>query len=111
MTDVNVVFSGEFRERLKLGKYTSWAADLDEEQLRMVLSFVGEFGIRAPELLGDDVGRQLAQVRDLDRGAGRTPYPGDQRRDGALRVLAHFVHGRRPTMEQAREIVFGPTKG
>lgn len=109
MSDVNV-FSGEFRERLKLGKYTSWAEDLSEEQLRMVLSFVGEFGIRASELLGDDVGRMFAQIRDMDRGAAGAPYAGDTRRDGALRVLAHFVHGRRPTAEQVREIVFGRPK-
>lgn len=43
------VFCDEFRSRLKLGKYTSWAEDLPEESLEALLWMVGEFGIRAGE--------------------------------------------------------------
>lgn len=40
-------FRDEFRRKIAPGKYTSWAADLTEEQLEAVLWAVGEFGRRS----------------------------------------------------------------
>lgn len=100
-------FSDEFRAKLKLGKYSSWAEDLTEEDVRVLLWAVGEFGLRAPELVGDETGRMFAKLRTLDRGHSSAPNPGDQRRDGALRILAQFVHGYRPTEEEMLAIVLG----
>ena len=41
------MFSEQFRLQLTQGKYTHWATDLSEEQLRCVLWLVGEFNARA----------------------------------------------------------------
>lgn len=41
------MFNEAFRERLRRGKYTSWASDLSEAHLEYVLWMVGELGMRA----------------------------------------------------------------
>jgi hypothetical protein len=37
------------RRRLKLGKYTRWAASFSDEEVYGLLWFLGEFGIRTSE--------------------------------------------------------------
>jgi hypothetical protein len=52
------------REELRLGKYTSWAADLTPDQLKALLWMVGEYGIRAPmenEVPVSDVRREVGR--------------------------------------------------
>src|SRR4051794_9649180 len=46
------MFSQTFRERLEIGKYTSWASDLTEERLFALLWAVGEFGERWTTVVG-----------------------------------------------------------
>lgn len=59
------------REELRLGKYTSWAADLTPDQLKALLWMVGEYGIRAP--MGDEV---PGAVSDARREVGRRALVG-----------------------------------
>lgn len=102
---VSSPLSPELQERLRLGKYTRWAESLSEEELFLVLWHVGEFGLRAPELFGDEHGRAMAEVQRTDEAQSTAPFPYAGRRAGALRVLAQFVRGRRPSKEQCREIL------
>ena len=44
-------FTEAFRQKIALGKYTGWAADLTEDQLVGVLWAVGEFGRRSQWVL------------------------------------------------------------
>lgn len=44
------MFTEVFRDRLSKGKYTRWAADLDEEQVQAILWLLGEFGCRSVKL-------------------------------------------------------------
>jgi hypothetical protein len=46
-----MMFSDQFRERLRLGKYSRWAVNLTEAELEAVLWMVGEFGYRAFHVL------------------------------------------------------------
>lgn len=41
------MFDDELRQRLRMGKYTNWAADLSRDQLVAVLSAVSEYGLRS----------------------------------------------------------------
>ena len=40
------IFSDEFKAKLEMGKYTSWAANLTEDVLLALLWMVGEYGGR-----------------------------------------------------------------
>jgi hypothetical protein len=73
-------FSDEFRARLQKGKYTQWAEHLTEEELAVVLWYVGELGLRP-----------LSHYRAL----------------GAVQVLKKYVRGRRLTKDEAHAIVHG----
>jgi hypothetical protein len=79
-------FSSELRDRLAT-KYTTWALDLTEDELRNLLGMVGEFGVRAPEQYGGV-------------GSGGNAV----RREGALCGLVQFVRGNPVTLAQACEI-------
>ena len=45
------MFSMEFREKIRFGKYSRWAVDLTEEQLPALFWAVGEYGYRADQPL------------------------------------------------------------
>jgi hypothetical protein len=89
----------DFRDRLRLGKYTSWAHDLGEDEIEAVLWVVGEYGYRAGLFEGM-----------LDRC-----IPGDDHRPMdevgyarvrlALALLDEMVHGGRFTVEQVKSRV------
>ena len=72
------------REQLRLGKYTSWAADLNADQLTALLWMVGEYGIRSSS--------------DNENPA----IGSDVRREVGRRALVNFVHHRPITLEEAK---------
>jgi hypothetical protein len=72
------------RERLRLGKYTSWAADLSADELLALLWMVGEYGIRSS-----------AASEDPSIGC-------DVRREVGRRALVSFVHHRPISLEEAK---------
>jgi len=76
-------FSSQLQARLRMGKYTRWASDLTEDEVRELLWLVGEFGVRAPEQYGGS-------------GAGSA-----LRREGALCGLVQFVRGNSVTVVEA----------
>jgi len=41
------MFTPEFRDQLRLGKYSRWASNLTEAQLEVIIWMIGEFGYRA----------------------------------------------------------------
>jgi uncharacterized protein (TIGR02996 family) len=45
------MFSDQFRQRLKVGKYSRWAEDLTKPHLEALLWMVGEYGFRAKLIL------------------------------------------------------------
>ena len=45
------MFSPEFRERLRLGKYSRWAVNLTEAQLEAIIWMIGEYAYRAEHVL------------------------------------------------------------
>ena len=75
------------RRRLSLGKYTSWAADLTDEQMYGLLWFLGEFGIRTSEY----------NLLDSIQETGRA-------RTGLLGALG-FVHGHPLSQEEAMQAI------
>lgn len=75
------------RRRLSLGKYTSWAADLSDEQMYGLLWFLGEFGIRTSEY----------NLLDSIQEPGRA-------RTGLLGALG-FVHGHPLSQDQAMQAI------
>jgi hypothetical protein len=80
------MFSPEFRERLRLGKYSRWAVNLTEAQLEAIIWMIGEFGYRAGcvlPLLSGHWGRE-----------------GDGRAANALESLYRVVGGDRPDLDQ-----------
>lgn len=83
------MFSDEFRERLKRGKYSRWATDLTEDQLEALLWAVGEFGVRSSDVLG--IVRQ------------QTPTTIHPRATLALDVLADFTRGDRINLANLSE--------
>jgi hypothetical protein len=79
------VFSDQFRRRLSLGKYTRWASDLSEQELEAVLWAIGEYGVRAGEILAC-----------LDRHRDEfPPAHGFPRARLALAQIAQMVEGTR----------------
>lgn len=72
------MFSDEVRQRLRLGKYSRWAAGLTEDQLEALLWMIGEFGYRAyhvlPLLTGllgrEGSGRAVLALESLFRAVG-----------------------------------------
>jgi hypothetical protein len=87
------MFSEEFRERLRLGKYSRWAVNLTESQLEAILWMVGEFGYRAYWVLP-----LLAGLWGQE-GSGRAAH--------ALEALFRVVGGDRPGLEDWRGRVQG----
>jgi hypothetical protein len=79
------MFSPEFRERLRLGKYSRWAVDLTEDQLEAVLWIVGEYGYRAFHVL------PLLTGLWHEEGSGRAVL--------ALESLFRVVGGDRPSLD------------
>ncbi len=80
------MFSDVFRERLRLGKYSRWAANLTEAQLEAIIWMIGEFGYRADRVLPLLDGHWSAE------GPGRAA--------NALEPLFRVVGGDRPDLEQ-----------
>ncbi len=84
-----------FRQQIMLGKYTSWAADLTEEQLMGVLWAVGEYGRRSQKVL-----------ECLDRHADEfCPADGFPRARLGLELLSAMADGQRFSTEQVIEQV------
>ena len=75
------------RRRLKLGKYTRWAASLSDEEVYGLLWLLGEFGIRTSEY----------NLVDSIQEVGRA-------RTGLLGALG-FVHGHPVNQEQAMKVI------
>lgn len=82
------MFSDEFRERLRLGKYSRWAVNLTEDQLEAILWMVGEYGYRAYHVL-PMLTTHWGQV-----GTGRAAL--------ALESLFRAVGGDRPDVDALR---------
>lgn len=78
------VFSAEFKAKLAAGKYTRWAVDLDEDTLRLVLWFVGEYTIRG--------------------GLHDNPSP-HWRTRGASRVLCALKRATKMTFQEAVDLM------
>ncbi len=90
------MFSDEFRQCLSLGKYTKWAADLNEWQLEALLWMVGEFGHRSYLVL-----------EILDKHKAKFPFDDVPlaRAKTALRTISRIVGGERlDTGEATRRI-------
>jgi hypothetical protein len=85
------MFSEEFRQRLKLGKYTRWAVDLTEQQLEPVLWMVGEYGYRSQPVLNF-----LKHHRD----ESAWNQEGFSRALLALETLLRIVGGDRPDLDE-----------
>jgi hypothetical protein len=72
------MFSDQTRERLRLGKYTRWAANLSEAQVEALLWMIGEFGSRASHVLpllgglwgSEGSGRSVLALESLFRAVG-----------------------------------------
>lgn len=73
------------RELLRLGKYTSWAAELTADELMALLWMVGEYGIRSSA--------------ESDKPA----YGYDIRREVGHRALVRFVHHQPISLEEAKQ--------
>jgi hypothetical protein len=82
------MFSTEFRERLRLGKYSRWAVNLTEPQLEAILWMIGEYGYRAHHVLP-----LLTGLWDKE-GTGRAVL--------ALEELFRVVGGDRPELDALR---------
>jgi hypothetical protein len=80
------MFSPEFRERLRLGKYSRWAVNLTEAQLEAIIWMIGEFGYRADFVL------PLLTEHWNHEGSGRAA--------NALESLFRVVGGDRPDLSQ-----------
>jgi hypothetical protein len=81
------MFSEPLLKSICQGKYTRWAQNLTEEQLLVILSAVGEYGVRSFEPL-----QALHQKVPEDRVSyGRAVE--------ALKVLSEFAHRKRIDME------------
>jgi hypothetical protein len=85
------MFSPEFRERLRLGKYSRWAVNLSANQLGAIIWMVGEYGYRA-----DDVLPLLTGLWSKE-GSGRAVL--------ALEALFRVVGGDRPDLETSLQRV------
>jgi hypothetical protein len=79
------MFSPEFCERLRLGKYSRWAVNLTEAQLEAILWMIGEYGYRAFHVL------PLLTELWAKEGSGRAVL--------ALEELFRVVGGYRPDLE------------
>ncbi len=81
------MFSDEFRERLRIGKYSRWAVDLTEQQLEAVIWMIGEYGSRASDVLP-----RLTELWKSE-GSGRAVL--------ALESLFRVVGGDRPDRSES----------
>ena len=76
-------FPEDFSKSLALGKYSRWAQDLDEETLRALCWFIGEFAGRTP-----------IKAYAAESYAARFPFPGaNERSDTGLEVVLEIYHG------------------
>ena len=82
------MFSPEFRERLRLGKYSRWAVNLTEGQLEAIIWMFGECGYRAYDIL------PLLTELWGEEGSGRAAL--------AVEALYRVVGGDRPDLETWR---------
>lgn len=80
------MFSAEFRERLRYGKYSRWAVDLTEPELEAVIWMIGEYGYRAFHVL------PLLKGLWKQEGTGRAVH--------ALECLYRVVGDDRPDREE-----------
>jgi hypothetical protein len=82
----------EFHDRLKLGKYTRWAAHLTDDQLEGLLWALGEYGCRA-SVRGEEFQRLLECARES------APHP---RAVAGLRLALEFAGGRHRTLGEVQ---------
>ncbi|WP_162176505.1 hypothetical protein [Synechococcus sp. KORDI-100] len=80
------------REQLRIGKYTSWAADLSPDQLCALLWMVGEYGIRTSP--------------DPNERVLGSPH----RREAGRKALVEFVWGKPISLRKAQAIIRASTK-
>lgn len=78
------------RERLKIGKYTRWAAELTEEEMYGLLWMLGEAGIRV----------QAHELENLDALKNKNK----RARIGLVEAL-RYVQGAPKTLEQALDVI------
>jgi hypothetical protein len=85
------LFSQEFRQELRLGKHSAWAADLTEIELEAVLSILGHFAEHAKpllDLLDDHASETVLQYQFV-----RSRY--------ALEAIVRIVGGERYDLAEA----------
>lgn len=75
------------REKLRLGKYTRWAANLTPDQFYALLWMVGEYGIRSSP---DDPA--ISEGQQVRREAGR-------------KAIVEFVQGKKITLTEAKKAI------
>lgn len=75
------------RDQLRLGKYTSWAAELSTDELHALLWMVGEYGIRS-------------SAEDAAKSSGH-----EGRREAGRKAIVQIVNGQRMTLEQAKAAI------
>jgi uncharacterized protein (TIGR02996 family) len=86
----HAMFSDEFRNRLKIGKYSKWAVDLSEAHMEALLWMVGEYGVRAWIIL-DLLERHKGEVFDEVMFA---------RAKLALEMMERVVYGKRMDLDE-----------
>jgi hypothetical protein len=84
------IFSTVVRGRMELGKYSSWACDIEENRLFVLLSLVGEFGLLT-HVIAEQLNRHQSEV------FVRIPYA---RARADLDLISQMVHGSRYTLDE-----------
>jgi len=97
--DADNGFSASFRKTLSEGKYTCWAVNLTEEQIKTVLWAVGEFACRARD---DDF---VPVAMDADPPKVATWKLNHPRQLAALRILVQMRTSKRPTFDEALDTI------
>jgi hypothetical protein len=87
------MFSETFRRTLEGGKYTSWASQLDPDQLYGLLWALGEYGYRTA---ADS--QELRQILDSAAKAGLHP-----RAHAGLRMALQFAAGDTRTIGEVQD--------
>jgi hypothetical protein len=90
------MFTNEFREKLRIGKYTKWASDFSEDNVHALVMMVGELGSRS-----------LLLIEILEKFNAQQPYGGTARAIAAMRAIQDMVDGQRLTSEQAHQRIVG----
>ncbi len=86
------MFSEAFRQKLEMGKYTNWAANLTESHMEALLWLIGEYGFRAPLVL---------KLLEKDKKEGAIPDIAFARAKFALETIFRVVLGKRLDLEEA----------